>query len=350
MANEADFSSGLVQGLSGSINDMAKMKMQLAMQSKQIEMQQNAEQQRQLAVMQQQHQLSNVPWAQADAGLQSLGMKPEQLSSLEGAFGQTGMQQDMFNQLSANQRQMSGINLKQEYQAKRKSIRGPYIDRQVDPSGRVVTRALDRETGQELWTKTGNMDPKFQGKMREVIAKHAQGDAIIEDWQQQVDRKFTASNFGDLMQQYPTQKLNQVFQNDPEMVAMFGSFDALTTPLVKSLGDVGAITEGDKRAVRDLLPYMTDTLPTAQAKLNTFRNKLQQIMDKQLDAYTVNLDDRGKGKTKEAPGGYDPNAKDPFAHMSLTEKLQMAASQHDHFSKSRDRVRQEQEKASKVRK
>lgn len=251
-----------------------KQKLELAMLSRKLELEQQAKQ---------------IPTNQAMASFGALGARPEQVSQ----FGQfQSINPDVFTQTATGIRQVQAATNKPQR---------PVI-RHVNVNGDIVREVSSPLTGEVTSRETLGINPGRAKAASDALAAYNASAAILDRVREQLPRVLPAQNLPQLIAQYGNIKINQFTQTNPEQKAFIDFLSSAVVPLNRALGD-NRISDIDRANLRDALPKETDTFATAIQKLDNFDALFEATKEGALKAYTKPLSENSKEEKKKPLSG-----------------------------------------------
>ena len=285
MARFESFLTGLASGLSPSIEDERKRRLEIALLSKRLE----AEAAQRTA----ERQSKFIPFEQAEPVLRG-GIPEERLSAFRGQK----LSPEVFQALSQQVRPLAAIEAKSKYQVPRmrttfQNIGGVLHKITLDPSGSILNQ-------QALGPSNS-----FAKESADAIANFNSAQNQLDVIENLADRIITAQSALGLPGQAIKVKFGALTRSNPDARLFKDEIDAFLSMLTRSAGEKGVLTTQDVDRIKRALPTELDTVEIADRKMQTLRTLFESIARGRVNAFTPQI----QGTNLERP---KKSKKDPL--------------------------------------
>lgn len=268
--------TGFVGAASDDLQQRRKNRLEIALMSKRIEMEEMAK---------------SIPTDQFQTATNTLQGKPGMdLSSISDPQAQQAVLSGM--------KPLAGITAR----AQNRPPTRPII-RDANVNGKVVREVLSPYTGEVIDRRDLGVNAGRSKAYSDSIAAYEASSGHITEMKKQLNEIFSAEDMVGRASQWANLRLNEVFtQNDPKAAALATFFQSSVVPLTRALGD-NRISDTDRASLRDALPKESDTLATALQKLENFQSVFESVKEGAHKGYMSPL---GQEQPK-SEGGLDVN-------------------------------------------
>lgn len=126
--------------------------------------------------------------------------------------------------------------------------------------------------------------------------------------------KKMAETWGERLYKTPLLKTESFLQSDPDVATIKAFTEATLAKLIRSLGEVGTLTDRDIQRARDAMPLITDTIDVKNQKLTQLRDLTTEIFERgQRQIGVVGLPKQNSRQT--SGGSLTPAEKDELEQL-----------------------------------
>lgn len=256
MANGRDFLTGLLKGLSSDLEQRRQNRLELALLSRRIEMEQAAK------------RIPQEEFGQVLGGLGFPQEQAEQLGQIQSVPGQQA--------LTAAGRPLQAI------QARGNLPKGPRLMPRI-VGNQAILDVIDPMTGRIIRSESRGLSGPAQRQLSEVVSNFSAADAVLDEVENFSETLLVP---GTALQSIPNAaklQLQRLAQLDPNIKAFLDGRENFALQLT-ALVSGKQMTEPERLAILRALPGPIDTLEVGRTKLKTFRSIYENTKERKLKA------------------------------------------------------------------